>query len=129
MIVSKKISFDAAHYLPNYIGPCSNMHGHHWVVELAIKGPVKDGMVVDFKWLKEALENICEGFDHSCLNNLGLPFSSNPTAENIALYIGAKFNDEWIQGPNENILVRSVKVWETEDSCATLEVNIDALLS
>ncbi len=28
-----KFSFDAAHYLPNYIGKCRDMHGHTWAVD------------------------------------------------------------------------------------------------
>lgn len=117
--VVKKISFDAAHFLPNYLGKCANMHGHHWVVEVGVEGPIgKDGMVVDFKWLKDALEDICGRFDHSCLNDLELPFSGNPTAENIALYIQEKFEGEWIQGPDEAVQLAFVRVWETEDSYA-----------
>ncbi len=122
MIVSKKISFDAAHYLPNYPGKCKNIHGHHWVVELGVEGPVgEDGMVADFKWLKDALEAICGKFDHTCLNDLGLSFSSNPTAENIIRYIEEKFLYEWIQGPGEDVRLEFIRVWETEDSMAELK--------
>ena len=50
MIVSKRVSFDAAHFLPGYVGKCSQMHGHHWIVELAVAGEVnlETGMVIDF---------------------------------------------------------------------------------
>ena len=30
--VVKEVTFDAAHYIPNYDGPCGRMHGHRWKV-------------------------------------------------------------------------------------------------
>jgi len=52
MIVTKQISFDAAHFLPNYDGKCANMHGHRWTIEVAVAGSVhEDGMVMDFSKL------------------------------------------------------------------------------
>ena len=118
MIVCKRVSFDAAHFLPNYPGKCENLHGHTWTVELGVSGEVdpKTGMVVDFKWLSEALENILDSFDHHLLNNI----IDNPTAENIALYIQDKFVDEWIQGPSEPVQFEFIRVWETPDSFAEL---------
>lgn len=117
MIVSKKISFDAAHYLPNYAGKCSQMHGHHWVVELGVKGFVgEDGMVIDFTTLKNFLSQIKANLDHYLLNDT-IP---NPTAENVALYIKVKYyQQDW--GFKE-VQLAFIKVWETEDSCCTLEV-------
>lgn len=118
MIVSKKISFDAAHYLPNYKGKCKNMHGHHWVVELAVEGKVEeDGMVIDFTLLKSFLSRIEASLDHKLINDT-IP---NPTAENICLYI-EKRSEEW----REEVLGDScklawIKVWETEDSYAMVE--------
>ena len=115
MIVSKKISFDAAHYLPYYDGKCSRLHGHTWKVELALEGPVdKDtGMVIDFTWIKKVLETeVTKRFDHKCLNDI-LP---NPTAENIVIYLYDKIRNEWIQGPDEEVQVAYVRVWETENS-------------
>lgn len=118
MIVSKKVSFDAAHFLPNYVGKCNQMHGHHWVVELAVEGSVMEehGFVVDFSRLKSWLEDYVVGeFDHTLLNDK----ISNPTAENLALYVKEKFNEiGWsISG---DIKLAWIKVWETEDSYVAL---------
>jgi len=114
MIVSKRISFDAAHFLPNYPGPCQNMHGHHWEVELAVEGRVMEehGFVVDFSRLKAWLkERVVDSFDHTLLNDK----IENPTAENIALYIKEEFKSSgWnISG---DVKLAWIKVWETSDS-------------
>ena len=124
MSVCKRVTFDAAHYLPKYKGKCANMHGHHWTVELGVRGLIdkQTGMVVDFGWLKKALEDIVEPLDHACLNSMGLPFSANPTAENIALYVVEKFIGEWIQSPVERVQCEFVRVWESPDSFVELRV-------
>jgi len=117
MIVAKRVSFDAAHYLPNYKGKCRNMHGHRWVVEVGFEGKsdAVTGMVVDFTWIKKVLgTEVTRKFDHTNLND----FFKNPTAENVARHIFDKITTEWIQGPSEPIMTKFVRVWESEDSMA-----------
>ena len=70
-------SFDSAHFLKGYDGKCRNLHGHRWrvVVEIAAD-QLKDegqtrGMLVDFSDLKNALEDICDDFDHSLIYEKG----------------------------------------------------------
>ncbi|KKN24485.1 hypothetical protein LCGC14_0894250 [marine sediment metagenome] len=126
MIVAKKIGFDAAHYLPDYKGKCNQMHGHHWVVEVAVDGKVDEhtGMVVDFTLLKEFLKTIEETFDHKVVNDV----IKNPTAENICFFIMRKFSDQVggysVDNPRKQewreITPAWIKVWETEDSYALL---------
>ena len=66
-------SFDAAHFLKDYNGKCSNIHGHRWRVVVAIssdKLSVEEqtrGMIIDFSELKEALKKICDYFDHTLI--------------------------------------------------------------
>ena len=119
--VVKRVSFEAAHFLPNYDGPCRNTHGHHFVVEIGVSGEVdkETGMVIDFKHLKQALEPIIDKFDHHLLNDT-IP---NPTAENIASYIfdllqGGLAADWSPDSQDYSIVVEFVRVWETEDSYA-----------
>lgn len=120
LLVSKRISFDAAHFLPNYEGPCRNIHGHHWKVELAVKGEVnEDGMVIDFAELKKFLSFVEETFDHKLINNI----ITNPTAENIALWIEDKFKlweTDIRLNKRINISFAHIRVWETEDSMVEL---------
>ena len=115
MIVSKKISFDAAHHLPGYKGKCEQVHGHHWEVEAAVKGKPdsETGMVIDFSILKSALERATSDLDHSDLN-LVLPI---PTAECIARMIFGRMQ-EYLGAP-----VHYVKVWETQNSMVMVEQN------
>ena len=118
--VVKRVSFDAAHFLPYYVGKCHNMHGHHWVVELGIKGEMalETGMVVDFTLLKDFLKTHVERFDHTNLND----FFPNPTAERLAEYIGKMFDVAIKEGYfGKYVRLAFIRVWETEDSNAELQ--------
>ncbi len=81
--------FDAAHWLPDYPGPCARLHGHRWRVEAAVRGgePGDSGMVIDFMQLKAWLREIASVFDHRCLNEIE-PFTAMPpTSENLARHL------------------------------------------
>lgn len=116
LIVYKKVSFDAAHYLPHYVGKCQNLHGHCWTVEVGVRGCIdaETGMVADFKNLKAFLrEAVVERFDHTLLNDV-LP---NPTAENLVQYVREAWGKRLPELMGSRLLV-CVRVWETEDSYA-----------
>lgn len=79
--VIKTLEISAAHRLAlDYDSPCKNYHGHNWHIKVFCRAQElnQNGMVVDFKQIKEAIH---KRLDHGYLNEL-LPF--NPTAENIA---------------------------------------------
>jgi len=71
--VTREFSFEMAHVLKGYDGPCRNVHGHSYRLFVTITGqPVNDntsprnGMVLDFTDLKEiVVHTIIERFDHS----------------------------------------------------------------
>jgi 6-pyruvoyltetrahydropterin/6-carboxytetrahydropterin synthase len=75
--VSKQFSFDMAHALFGYDGPCRNIHGHTYHLTVTIKGPVikdaadaKLGMVLDFTDLKKLVHQlIINPFDHALVLN------------------------------------------------------------
>lgn len=71
--VTKEFSFEMAHALLNYDGPCRNIHGHSYRLYVTISGvpstipeDPKRGMVIDFNDLKNIVKNvIIDKFDHS----------------------------------------------------------------
>jgi len=113
--VVKRVYLDSAHWLPNYVGPCRNLHGHRWMVDVGLYGKVGEysGMVLDFTELKNTLKPIVDNLDHHCLNDI----VSNPTAENIAGYILNWLQKFWEMGG----MVSFVRVWETPDSYAEVK--------
>jgi len=71
--VTKEFSFEMAHALWNYDGPCRNVHGHSYRLFVTLWGtPIdeqdnpKNGMVIDFSELKRIVKKeIVDIFDHS----------------------------------------------------------------
>jgi len=99
--LTKRIEFCAAHRYANpcwsadenarVFGPCVNLHGHNYVLEVTIQGePAPEtGMVMDLKVLKDLiLDTVMNRFDHKNLN-VDVPFfaDTNPTPENLAVVI------------------------------------------
>ena len=71
--VTREFTFEMAHALWNYDGPCRNVHGHSYRLFVTLSGiPVnetndpKNGMVIDFTDLKNiVLKEIINVFDHA----------------------------------------------------------------
>jgi 6-pyruvoyltetrahydropterin/6-carboxytetrahydropterin synthase len=112
--VTRQFHFAAAHYLPEYQGKCANLHGHEWKVELSFERPVNVNthMVIDYSDIKQ-LESLSVDalFDHSKLN-LTL---SNPTAENILLFIWERLMLDY-----DAKCLSQICVWEAPTSYANL---------
>ena len=71
--LTKEFSFEAAHALDGYDGPCREIHGHSYRLFVTVKGhPSEDsrdpkyGMVMDFGILKRIVqEEVVSTFDHA----------------------------------------------------------------
>jgi 6-pyruvoyltetrahydropterin/6-carboxytetrahydropterin synthase len=67
--IRKKFKFEMAHLLDTcYSEECQNIHGHSYVLEVFIQalGLNADGMIIDFKKLKEIVQKlVIDRFDHS----------------------------------------------------------------
>lgn len=71
--LTKEFSFEAAHALDGYDGPCREIHGHSYRLFVTVKGtPLttdsdpKAGMVMDFGALKRIIhEEIIARYDHA----------------------------------------------------------------
>ena len=109
--VSKKMEIAACHRLNlSYESKCANLHGHNWHITVYAKAKHlnQDGMVIDFKHIKNKIHNY---LDHGNLNEL-LPF--NPTAENIARWCVNQFPE-----------VYRADVQESDGNIATYEEDDD----
>jgi 6-pyruvoyltetrahydropterin/6-carboxytetrahydropterin synthase len=96
--VTRRATFAAAHVLcrPEWsearnqevFGPCSTDHGHNYVVEVTVAGPVdpETGMVANLKDIDRVLRReFIDLVDHKHLNrNVDFLSGLVPTAENIA---------------------------------------------
>ena len=97
------------------------MHGHNWKVEVEVSGDKLDniGMVIDFKKIRHMTNEVVDELDHRFLNDLTAFTKVNPTAENIAEYIHLELT-KLIN--NDKIVVKSIKLWETDKSAVTYTV-------
>lgn len=109
MRITRRLEFDAGHRIPDHESQCRHLHGHRYVLEVTLSGPVlrrpgaaDDGMVMDFARVKAlARRHVVDAWDHAFLvyrGDLevvaflrGLPGHKTvelelvPTAENLAV--------------------------------------------
>lgn len=110
--------FAAAHQLRGFEGGCEQLHGHNWKVEVFVSGEKleEDGLLVDFRIIKEETEKLLDDLDHKFLNDLK-PFETlNPSSENISRHIFEFLSKEL---NSENVKVSKITVWESDNACAT----------
>ena len=136
--VTKKFTFDMAHALYGYDGPCKNIHGHTYHLSVTLigtpiqdNGDVKLGMVVDFGDLKKIVkDNILEKYDHALVLNKDAPYSQSefisnefekvilvpyqPTCENLLLRFVEKLKPLFA----EEMALISIRLEETPTSYA-----------
>jgi 6-pyruvoyltetrahydropterin/6-carboxytetrahydropterin synthase len=112
-MVTVQAHYDSAHFLRNYRGKCERLHGHRYVVELALATEELDaaGIAFDFIEVKKHLRVLADRLDHTNLNELP-PFDRiEPSAENQAKY----FHDEMkrLLPPKMSAAIVYARVWET----------------
>lgn len=112
-------TFEAAHRIIGHSGKCDRLHGHSWRVEVQVCGTKQDalGMVIDFKYLKEALAGILNEMDHHYLNELPSFQKQNPTAENLSRVIYEALKAQVHNWPE--VQLRAVTVWESPTASVT----------
>ena len=109
--------FAAAHQLKEYEGKCESLHGHNWRVQVMVKTDRLNsiGLGIDFKILKNMLNEILSKLDHSFLNDI-TPFNSkNPSSENLACFI---FEEFLKRIDKETLQLDWVRVWESDTAFA-----------
>ena len=136
--VTREFSFEMAHVLRNYDGPCRNVHGHSYRLFVTLSGtPVendadpKNGMVIDFCDLNDIVfKKIINQFDHSVVvskdfdkekkemmtktfgNTVIVDYQ--PTCENLVTDFAERLRNEMPEG----IGLHSLRLYETAKSYA-----------
>lgn len=136
MIATKTFKWEMAHKLSHsYTEKCQHIHGHSYKAEICVEADKTnfEGVVIDFSKIKEISAEFLNAFDHSFMyyskdthinGAVKESLSANkrrliecdfePTAENIAKYLFGLI--EWrLQHSikDENVKLKSVRVWET----------------
>jgi 6-pyruvoyltetrahydropterin/6-carboxytetrahydropterin synthase len=118
--VVRRKTFEAAHYLPNYQGPCAFTHGHSYIIEVGVAGELHNGFVMDFKALDAMIEGVISQFDHKFINrDLPLFTEVPPTAENMVEVFKTTFGEVLSELYGKEIYrprLCLVRLWETADS-------------
>jgi len=110
-----KSHFSSGHHLRNYPGNCERPHGHNWKIEVTIRATELDelGMGIDFRTLKNAVKEITDALDHMNLNEHPAFVQTNPSSENLAVYIFARLKESLT---TERYRPYSVTVSETDNA-------------
>ena len=127
MLITKRVSFSAAHRLfnPEYsdaeneqiYDKCNNLngHGHNYYLEVTVEGKPNPntGYILDLKELKRILYNeIVEKVDHKHLNfDVEITKGIIPTVENLAIVFWNILKEKIPSGK-----LYSIKIYETNDS-------------
>jgi 6-pyruvoyltetrahydropterin/6-carboxytetrahydropterin synthase len=111
-------AFSSAHALRHYHGTTEPLHGHNFRVQVVVEGKRLQNKVKylsDFVQLQNALQAVVKPLDHVNLNEIPPFDKENPSAENLARFIGMKFVKLWKES---GVRLQSVTVWETPASAA-----------
>ncbi len=119
--ITVEAGFSSGHYLRDYHGKCENPHGHNYrvLVTLAGRELEPNGLLLDFKILKEVLKPVIDYLDHHMINELE-PFTTvNPSAENLAKYFFDQTEQHLANLTGGRVRVRQSTIFETDTSQAT----------
>lgn len=134
--ITKIFRYEMAHAIHQYNGPCENIHGHSYLLEVTVESRLAHpgfipppGFDIDFKMLKKTVqEHILQNWDHALLlseaylsqyphhrNNRNLfVFEAEPTAENMLIYIRREIK-KYLPGL---VQLKRLRLYETHDSYA-----------
>lgn len=111
--VSVQAHYDSAHFLRNYKGKCERLHGHRYVVEIALQTDRlnESGIAFDFVIVKRELRALADHLDHETINDLP-PFDEiEPSAENQARWFWDRLTERLPEEMSRALVY--VRVWET----------------
>jgi 6-pyruvoyltetrahydropterin/6-carboxytetrahydropterin synthase len=132
LTVTRRLRFNAAHRVHNahlsdeenaaLFGKCNNpnSHGHNYLLEVSVTGPVDDrtGYVIDLAKLRDLVaREVVDHLDHRNLN-LDVDFMRdiNPTSENIVVACWRVLEPHVRPGR-----LTRLRLWETENNYVDYE--------
>lgn len=66
-VKDQRMHFSASHFVRSD-GDTENLHGHNYSLQIYVEGPLNnDGMVLDFRNVKQEAVNICSTLDHKVI--------------------------------------------------------------
>ena len=126
--LNTEFTFDSAHVITGYDGPCGRLHGHTYRVRMELTSDQlrpsahvrRNIMVADFKSLKWAKKDVAQGgLDHAYLNDHP-DLGDDTTAEVIAAYLHRetlrRVRESLDPGDEGADLRLKITLWETPDS-------------
>lgn len=129
-LIERQASFEYAHRLLDHPGKCRFLHGHSGVAIVTVASDTLDGqgMVMDFKYLKQAMEKVLDQWDHATILQDGDPlvpvlqalgqnvvvYKHPPTAECLSRTMLLELKQCGLD-------VSKVTIYETEKNCASTE--------
>ncbi len=146
--ICKTLEIENGHMLAKHPDKCRFPHGHSRKVEIVLEADDLDanGMVCDFKIVKEAVGEFLEGYDHAlCVNTQDPMFETlknaygdrviafadtEPTTEVLARTFFDAFRDKLDEFGSQRatryilrdtVRLKRVRVWETSSSWAEYE--------
>ena len=111
--VSVQAHYDSAHFLENYKGKCERLHGHRYVVEVAVQAAELNeaGIAFDFVDLKRELRALADYLDHELLNELPEFDGVETSAENQARFFYDELKKRLPEAQARGL--QYARVWET----------------
>ena len=137
MKVAKEFYWEMGHRLPEHFGLCKNIHGHSYKMIVEFDGELNESeMVIDFYDVEKMINPIVEKLDHAFMvknddkitleflekmNSKKVVVDFESTVENICKYISGEVISAKLP---ENLKNISVRIYETADAYAELNVNL-----
>lgn len=94
--LKQQFQIESARFLPNLNKehPCSQIHGHSFVITLKLHGEIQPhlGWVRDYHEIQQVMTPLLKLIDHKLLNEV--PGLENPTSENLAIWIYNKIKPQ-----------------------------------
>ncbi|MFX1473978.1 MAG: 6-pyruvoyl tetrahydropterin synthase family protein [Promethearchaeota archaeon] len=119
------IGFSAGHFVSEG-GKCERLHGHNYQVSVRISGEINSqGMVIDFRVIKEHLRLLCKEWDHRLL----LPaYSSQIKISARGEKTEVKTPDREYSFPSKDVLILDVTETTAEELARILAQRLGEIL-